>query len=191
VLVVLGAVAMMGCAAQVFAGRPEFGNFSDAGAVAMGLEKYTGRLPAVLFALVLIDACIIDASAASLSTAYAVGDVLSLKHSLHRKPNQAKGFYGVYCGLTLMADAPIRCCLLGNGPGGTTTEASRNPRRFPVREANLRPQAWSKSGAHEHAAASHQRQANIAHDRPDGRAAARGRAWCVQAPLASALRHRP
>ena len=103
VLVVLWAVAMMGFAAEAFAGRPEFGNFSDAGAVAMRLEKYAGRLPAVLFALALIDACIIGASAVSLSTAYAIGDVLSLRHSLHRKSNQAKGFYGVYCGLMPMA----------------------------------------------------------------------------------------
>jgi Mn2+/Fe2+ NRAMP family transporter len=101
---VLGAVAMMGFAAEVFAGRPEFGNFSNAGAVAVGLEKYAGQLPATLFALTLIDACIIGASAVSLSTAYAVGDVLSLKHSLHRKPNQAKGFYGVYCGLSAAPD---------------------------------------------------------------------------------------
>jgi hypothetical protein len=58
----------------------------------MGLEKYAGRLPSVLFALALIDACIIGASAVSLSKAYAIGDVLSLRHSRHRKPNQAKGF---------------------------------------------------------------------------------------------------
>ena len=102
-LVVLGAVAMMGFAAEVFAGRPEFGNFVDAGAVATGLEKYAGRLPAVLFALALIDACIIGASAVSLATAYAVGDVLSLRHSLHRRPSQAKAFYGIYCGLILVA----------------------------------------------------------------------------------------
>lgn len=101
--VVVGAVAMMGFAAEVFAGRPEFGNFSDAGAVATGLETYAGKLPAVLFALALIDACIIGASAVSLSTAYAIGDVLSLRHSLHRKPSQARGFYGVYFGLVLVA----------------------------------------------------------------------------------------
>jgi hypothetical protein len=35
----------------------------------------------------------------ALSTAYAIGDVLSLRHSLHRKPSGAKGFYAVYCGL--------------------------------------------------------------------------------------------
>jgi hypothetical protein len=39
----------------------------------------------------------------SLSTAYAIGDVFSLKHSLHRKPSDAKGFYGVYFALVLVA----------------------------------------------------------------------------------------
>jgi len=102
-IVVIGAVAMMGFAAAAFAGRPEFGNFTDASAVAAGLEKYAGKLPAVLFALALIDACVIGAAAVSLSTAYAIGDVLSLRHSLHRPPNEAKGFYGVYCGLILLA----------------------------------------------------------------------------------------
>jgi Mn2+/Fe2+ NRAMP family transporter len=102
-LVMIGAVAMMAFTAEVFAGHPEAGNFTDAGAVSAGLEKYAGRLPAVLFALALIDACIIGAAAASLATAYAVGDVLSLRHSLHRKPADAKGFYGVYFGLILLA----------------------------------------------------------------------------------------
>ncbi|PMZ78897.1 divalent metal cation transporter, partial [Pseudomonas sp. FW306-2-11AD] len=36
VLVVIGAVAMMAFTAATFAGRPEFGNFQDAGAVAAG-----------------------------------------------------------------------------------------------------------------------------------------------------------
>jgi hypothetical protein len=52
---------------------------SDAGAVASGIGKYAGRL-----AIALIDASIIGASAVALSTAYAIGDVLSLRHSLHR-----------------------------------------------------------------------------------------------------------
>ena len=43
----------------------------------------------MLFAIALIDASIIGAMAVSLSTAYAIGDVLSLRHSLHRKPNEA------------------------------------------------------------------------------------------------------
>lgn len=102
-LVMIGAVAMMAFTAQIFAGHPEAGNFTDAGAVSAALEKYAGRLPAVLFALALIDACIIGAAAVSLATAYAIGDVLSLRHSLHRKPADAKGFYGVYFGLILLA----------------------------------------------------------------------------------------
>jgi NRAMP (natural resistance-associated macrophage protein)-like metal ion transporter len=101
--VMIGAVAMMGFAAEIFVGRPEAGNFTDAGAVAAGLEKYAGKLPAVLFALALIDACIIGASAVSLSTAYAIGDILSLRHSLHRKVRDAKAFYGVYFGLILLS----------------------------------------------------------------------------------------
>jgi hypothetical protein len=47
--------------------------------------------------------CIIGAAAVSLATAYALGDVLSLRHSLHRKPAEAKGFYGVYFGLIVFA----------------------------------------------------------------------------------------
>ena len=102
-LVIVGGVAMKGFAAHTFAGKPEFGNFADAGAVAAGMEKYFGRLPAVLFAIALIDACIIGASAVSLSTAYALGDVLSVRHSLHRKPTEAKVFYALYFGLILVA----------------------------------------------------------------------------------------
>src|ERR1700737_1466408 len=94
-LVIVGAVAMMAIAAATFAGKPEFGNFADAGAVASGIGKYAGRAGGTMFAIALIDASIIGASAVSLSTAYAIGDVLSLKHSLHRKPSDAKGFYAV------------------------------------------------------------------------------------------------
>ena len=103
VLVIVGAVAMMGFCAAIFAGTPEFGNYTDALGAALGLEKYAGKLPAVLFALALLDASIIGAAAVSLATAYAIGDVFSLRHSLHRKPQDAKGFYAVYFGLIVFA----------------------------------------------------------------------------------------
>ncbi len=102
-LVIIGAVAMMVFTAVAFTGHAEFGNFTDAGAVSAGLDKHIGKMPAVLFAVALIDASIIGASAVSLSTAYAIGDVLSLNHSLHRKPREAKAFYLVYCGLIVIA----------------------------------------------------------------------------------------
>jgi Mn2+/Fe2+ NRAMP family transporter len=102
-LVILGAVAMISFCAATFEGRPEFGNFTDPLGTALGLEQHAGRLPATLFALALLDASIVGAAAVSLSTAYAIGDVFSLKHSLHRKPSDAKGFYGVYCVLVVIA----------------------------------------------------------------------------------------
>jgi NRAMP (natural resistance-associated macrophage protein)-like metal ion transporter len=105
--VMIGAVAMISVTAAVFAGQPEFGHFTDAGAVAAALERHAGKLPAVLFALALIDACIIGASAVSLSTAYAIGDVLALRHSLHHKPSRARGFYAIYFGLVVLAAALV------------------------------------------------------------------------------------
>jgi hypothetical protein len=61
----------------------------------------------VCFAVALIDASVIGAMAVSLSTAYAAGDVLSLRHSLHRKPKEAKAFYAVYGGLVVLAAALV------------------------------------------------------------------------------------
>ena len=118
--VIVGAVAMMAFAAAVFAGHPEFGHFEDAGTVAAGLQKYAGRAAGVMFAIALIDACIIGASAVSLATAYAVGDVLSLKHSLHRKPTEAKGFYAIFFGLIVISAALV---LTPGTPLGLLTNA--------------------------------------------------------------------
>ena len=106
-LVVIGGVAMMGFSAAAFGGHPEFGNFTDAGAVAEGIGKYAGRTAGILFALALIDACIVGAAAVSLSTAYALGDVFSIKHSLHRKPGEAAGFYVFFFGLIAIAAALV------------------------------------------------------------------------------------
>jgi Mn2+/Fe2+ NRAMP family transporter len=119
-LVIVGGVAMMACAAAAFAGRPEFGNFTDTGAVATGLESAAGRAAGVMFALALIDACIIGASAVSLATAYAIGDVLSLRHSLHRKPTNAKGFYAVHFSLIALSAALV---LTPGTPLGLLTNA--------------------------------------------------------------------
>src|SRR6516162_7879435 len=70
-LVIVGAVAIIAFTAATFAGQPEFGNFTDAGGIAAGLEKYVGRTAGVMFAVALVDAALIGASAVSLSTAYA------------------------------------------------------------------------------------------------------------------------
>ena len=119
-LVIIGAVAMMAFSSAAFEGTAEFGRFKDASAVATGLGLHAGRTAGVLFAVALIDACIIGASAVSLSTAYAISDVLSLRHSLHRKPADAKGFYAVYFGLIAISAALV---LTPGTPLGLLTNA--------------------------------------------------------------------
>ncbi|MGW3473569.1 Nramp family divalent metal transporter [Saccharopolyspora sp. NPDC000995] len=119
VVVVMGAGAMMAFTAAAFAGRPEFGQFTDAGGVAAGLGQYVNQTAGVLFAFALIDASIIGAAAVSLSTAYAIGDVMNLRHSLHRSPREAKGFYAIFAGL-LVASAVI--VIIPGSPLGLLTE---------------------------------------------------------------------
>jgi hypothetical protein len=120
VFVLIGAVAMISFSAALFDGRPEFGNFTDAGGVIAGLEKYAGRTSAVLFAIALFDACVIGAAAVSLSTAYAIGDVFKIRHSLHRSVSDAKGFYVVYFAIVAAAAALV---LIPGSPLGLMTEA--------------------------------------------------------------------
>jgi NRAMP (natural resistance-associated macrophage protein)-like metal ion transporter len=119
-LVIIGAVAMMAFTAAAFAGRPAFGSFQDAGAVAAGLSEHVGHAAGVFFAVALIDASVIGAMAVTLSTAYAIGDVLSLHHSLHRKPKEAKVFCAVYGGLVTLAAALV---LTPGAPLGLLTNA--------------------------------------------------------------------
>ncbi len=103
VFVMVGAIAIIAFSAAAFVGTKGFGAFTDAGAVARELEAHAGRAGGVMFALTLLDASIIGASAVSLATAYAIGDVLALRHSLHRKPKDARGFYAVYAGLIVVS----------------------------------------------------------------------------------------
>jgi hypothetical protein len=72
-----------------------------------------------VFAIALLDASVIGAFAVSLSSAYAIGDVLGLNHSLHRGVGQAKGFYAVYATLVCGAAAIV---LLPGSPLGLITE---------------------------------------------------------------------
>ncbi|MGN6665960.1 MAG: NRAMP family divalent metal transporter [Trinickia sp.] len=118
--VIVGAVAMMAFTAALFGGRAEFGQFTDASGVIAGLHKYVGQTSATIFALALLDASIIGAAAVSLSTAYAIGDVFKVKHSLHRSVLDAKGFYLVYFGIVALAAALV---LMPGSPLGLLTEA--------------------------------------------------------------------
>jgi len=115
-----GAAAVLIAAAFGFAGTELAGQFSDAGAVAVGLAQTVGPLAGRLFALFLLDAAIIGAAAVTLATSYAFGDVFGIRHSLHRGVGEAKGFYGSYSLLVVLAAGIV---LIPNAPLGLMTLA--------------------------------------------------------------------
>jgi NRAMP (natural resistance-associated macrophage protein)-like metal ion transporter len=120
VLTIVGAAALMIVTAFAFHRTPVAGQFVDAGRVAQELRQYAGPIAGTLEAIVLINASIIGAAAVTLSTAYAFGDVFKVKHSLHRRIADAKGFYAMY-GLTLVTAAVV--VLTPGMPLGLLTEA--------------------------------------------------------------------
>src|SRR5690348_6756390 len=119
VIVVVGAAALMGATAAAFAGSQAAGHFTDAAGLAHGIAAHAGRIAGAVFAVALLDAAIIGAFAVSLSTAYAVGDTLGLKHSLHSGFRQAKGFYAIYAALIAVAAAIV---LIPRAPLGLIIE---------------------------------------------------------------------
>ncbi len=73
-----------------------------------------------IFAIVLIDASIIGASAVTLATSYAFGDVFGIRHSLHRSWRDAKPFYATFAGCVALAAAIV---LIPQAPLGLITTA--------------------------------------------------------------------
>jgi Mn2+/Fe2+ NRAMP family transporter len=120
IVVVIGAGALICVSAFAFAHTPYFGNFSDAGATARGLERVLGPPAGAFFALVLLNASLIGAGALTLSTSYAFGDVFGTKSSLHRSFADAKLFYGIFSALIAGAAAIV---LIPGAPLGVITEA--------------------------------------------------------------------
>jgi Mn2+/Fe2+ NRAMP family transporter len=117
-IVVVGAAAIIGFAYAATRGTHAYGNFVDAGNLAGSIAAKGGHLLGILFAIALLDASIIGAFAVSLSTAYAVGDVFGVNHSLHRGVKQAKGFYAMYAGVIALAAGIV---LIPNAPLGFIT----------------------------------------------------------------------
>ena len=119
-IVVGSAAALMAAAAAAFTGTREYGLFSDALGTASGLGIHVSRLTGAIFALLLFDASIVGASAVTLATSYAFGDVFGLRHSLNRGIREAKVFYGSYSGLVAVAAAVV---LIPQAPLGIITTA--------------------------------------------------------------------
>jgi Mn2+/Fe2+ NRAMP family transporter len=110
----VGACAILLTCAFAFDGSSLHGGFADAGTVATGLQHRLGAPAGAIFAIVLLNASVLGAAAVTLSTAYAVGDVLGVRHSLHRGWRDARTFYGCFAAcvvagaaIVLIPDAPL------------------------------------------------------------------------------------
>ena len=119
-VVVVGAACIMMATASAFTGTADFGHFDNALSVARGLAGHISPLVGAIFALLLFDASIVGASAVTLATSYAFGDMFGLRHSLHRGLGEAKLFYGSYTGMVALAAAIV---LIPHAPLGLITTA--------------------------------------------------------------------
>jgi NRAMP (natural resistance-associated macrophage protein)-like metal ion transporter len=120
VVVVIGAAAIMMATASAFTGNSDFGHFADAYGVARGLHLHISPVVGAIFALLLIDASIVGASAVTLTTSYAFGDMFGRGFSLHRGFREAKLFYGMYAAMVVVAAAIV---LIPHAPLGLITTA--------------------------------------------------------------------
>ncbi|MDQ6879356.1 MAG: divalent metal cation transporter [Candidatus Dormibacteraeota bacterium] len=119
-VVVVGATAIMIAAASAFSGTSDFGHYRDALGLARGLKAHLAPVVGTIFALILFDASIVGASAVTLATSYAFGDMFGLRHSLHRGIRDAKLFYGSYAAMVAVAAGIV---LIPHAPLGLITTA--------------------------------------------------------------------
>ncbi|HEY5091955.1 MAG TPA: NRAMP family divalent metal transporter [Acidimicrobiales bacterium] len=119
-IVVVSAGLLMGVTA---AGLSQHGNtnaYTNALGVAKGLERYVGAGSGTLFAILLLNASVIGAAAVTLASTYALGDLAGSRHSLNARLRDAKGFFGSFAGLLVVAGVVT---LLPGAPLGLITLA--------------------------------------------------------------------
>ncbi len=118
VLTTAGAACLMVATAFAFSHTHLAGNFGSGLTVARGLYHTAGPASGAIFAVVLVNASVIGASAVTLATSYALGDIFGLRHSLHRSVGDAKGFYLTFAVLIALAAAVV---LIPGAPLGLIT----------------------------------------------------------------------
>ena len=108
-LFMFNAGAVLVACALALHNTPLHGHYTDGGGVARVLHDVVGPWAGALFAVVLIDASLLGASAVALAGAYAVGDVWGTRHSLHRRWSNARVFYATYAATILVGAAVVLC----------------------------------------------------------------------------------
>ena len=107
VVTVFAATLLVASTAAAFGHGGFLGYFTDALGVANGLQAHLGYWAGAFFAIILLNASIIGAAAVTLSTVYAFGDLGKTRLSLNMKIREAKGFYGGFVALVLVAVAVV------------------------------------------------------------------------------------
>src|SRR5258708_3200667 len=115
-----GGAGIMMAAVAAFAGTQDFRHYDKGLTVARGLPVHISPVVGAIFALLLLDASIVGASAVTLTTSYAFGDMFGLGFSLHRGLAEAKLFYSFYAAMVVLAAAIV---LIPHAPLGLITTA--------------------------------------------------------------------
>jgi NRAMP (natural resistance-associated macrophage protein)-like metal ion transporter len=102
-IVVIGAGALIATVAAGLAGHGGTNAYTNALGVAQGLDRYVGKGAGVLFAILLLNASVIGAAAVTLASSYALGDLSGARQSLDARVRDAKGFFGAFAGLLILA----------------------------------------------------------------------------------------
>lgn len=94
--------------------------FSNPAQMVVALGHHVSPLFHTVFLMLMVDAAILGATAISLSSSWAYGEIKGWTHSLERKVSDAPGFYGVYlacvgaaAALVLIPHAPLQLIIVG------------------------------------------------------------------------------
>jgi NRAMP (natural resistance-associated macrophage protein)-like metal ion transporter len=102
-VVVIVAGVLLATTAAGLAGHGSTTSYTNALGVARGLGHYVGHGTGALFALLLLNASIIGAAVVTLASSYAIGDLSSTHQGLNARLWEAKGFYGGFAALLVLA----------------------------------------------------------------------------------------
>jgi Mn2+/Fe2+ NRAMP family transporter len=94
-------------------------HYEDPARMAAALEPLIGRYGRIALLLLMLNAAVLGATAISLSSAWAWGEVMGWRNTLQARLSEAPGFYSAYAvctaaaaGLTLIPAAPLQAIIL-------------------------------------------------------------------------------
>ena len=119
-IVVVGAGAIVAASAAGLSSHGGTGSFTNALGVARGLGHFVGHGSGAVFAIILLNASVIGAAAVTLASSYAIGDLSSSHKGLNAPLREAKGFYGGFLLLLVLAGT---VALIPGAPLGLITLA--------------------------------------------------------------------